>query len=107
VEYARKIGQTGSKAADVEEIDGEVDEKMAIDDTPLEDGPDSEDDDVEELGKKHKKKKGHKKKHRKASKEWYTFVRRAFVSTMTPHEIKQVFSAAEELEETPQEILEL
>jgi len=107
VEYARKIGQTGSKAADVDGIEGELDEKMAIDDTPSEDDLDSEDDDVEGLGKKHKKKKGHKKKHRKASKEWYIFVRRAFVSTMNPHEIKQVFSAAEELEETTQEILEL
>lgn len=107
VEYARKIGQTGSKAADVEESEGELDEKMVIDDTPSEDDLDPEDDDVEELGKKHKKKKGHKKKHRNASKEWYTFVRRAFVSTMNPHEIKQVFSAADELEESPQEILEL
>jgi len=96
VEYARRIGAKGGKAADVQADDEDID--------------DEETDDVDATGKKHKKKKKkhHKgKKHRKASREWYTFVRRAFVGTMDPHEIKQVFGAVEEEEGSVQEGLEL
>ncbi|KAL5114680.1 Endopolyphosphatase [Pleosporales sp. CAS-2024a] len=61
VEYARRIGTTGAK------------DKAA--------------DSAETEGKKHKK----RKKHRKASKEWHTFVKRAFVGTMDPKEIEELF----------------
>ncbi|KAF2832837.1 Endopolyphosphatase [Ophiobolus disseminans] len=91
VEYAHRIGRSGAKAKDLEYVeDGDGD------------GGDGEDggDGVDEAGKKHKKKhKKHKKKHHKASREWYTFVRRAFVGTMDPHEIKQVFGAVEDYED--------
>jgi endopolyphosphatase len=114
VEYARRIGSSGSKAAEVEKI--EDDEERGAEDSdggvPAYDDDNDDDDDsdsdgedpVEELGKKHKK-----KKHHKASKEWYTFARRAFVSTMNPHEIKQLFRAgpAAEVLNQPQENVEL
>ena len=58
-------------------------------------------------GKKHKHKKGkHHKKH-KASKEWFTFVKRAFVGTMDPHEIKEVFGSSASRVEEAQEVMEL
>ncbi|KAF2131438.1 Endopolyphosphatase [Dothidotthia symphoricarpi CBS 119687] len=66
VEYARRIGS--GAAAEMNEGMGEVEV----------DG-----------GKKHK----HKHKHAD-SKEWFTFVRRAFVGTMDPREIKEVFGRA-------------
>ena len=96
VEYARKIGDSGAKATDVvdyEDVDGfEIDvEEM-------------EEDELEAEGKKHKK----GKNHRKASKEWLTFVKRAFVSTMDPHEIKNVFGQeTPTLQEVQEEFMEL
>jgi endopolyphosphatase len=127
VEYARRIGQQkGVKSTEFDEEDDDIRESPAVDESEDEstsfsendfdedEGDDDDDDEVEELskgkgGKKHKKKKGKKGKHHKASKEWYTFVRRAFVGTMNPHEIKQLFSAAPgaETAEEPQEIMEL
>lgn len=114
VEYARKIGSSASKKAEVEKEEGifEKTDDMAED----EDSEENEDEDAEynmTKGKKHKHKKGKKGKHHKkhkASKEWFTFVKRAFVGTMDPHEIKQLFGAAssssEALEEA-QEVMEL
>lgn len=115
VEYARRIGQTGAKAPDVENV-GDRNDEVNVDfidkDEFSEDENDAEEDeehDVAEMGKKHKKKKGKKgkkKKHHKASKEWYTFVRRAFVGTMNPHDIKQLFSTSPAAK-TVQEIKEI
>jgi endopolyphosphatase len=108
VEYARRIGQTGGKAADVEDFEDDED-GARVHVVSQDDADEKEEGNVEETGKKHKKKKGKKRKHHKASKEWYTFVRRAFVGTMNPHEIKQLFSvgpAAETVQEKG-EIMEL
>ncbi|KAG9186907.1 endopolyphosphatase [Alternaria panax] len=106
VEYARKIGSSASKSA---EIDEEVDETTEDDD----ENEDEDDEFNTTNGKKHKHKKGKKGKHHKkhkASKDWFTFVKRAFVGTMDPHDIKQLFGAAssssEALEEA-QEVMEL
>jgi endopolyphosphatase len=112
VEYARRIGQQkGAKSMGLDEEADDIHESPLINES--EDEEDGNDD-VDEMGKgkggkKHKKKKGKKRKHHKASKEWYTFVKRAFVGTMNPHEIKQLFSAAPGAEkpEEPQEIMEL
>jgi endopolyphosphatase len=108
VEYARKIGSAGSKESDVE-VPDEEEEEEEVDEEELE----GDEDWVlvsKKGGKKHKHKKGkHHKKH-KASKEWFTFVKRAFVGTMDPHEIKEVFggsaSSTEETKEA-QEVVEL
>lgn len=88
VEYARKIGQGGSKANVNEDEEEDADE---------EDESDDEDMAIVHGGKKHKKHKKHHKK-KKASKEWFTFVKRAFVGTMDPKDIETLFGA-----ETPQE----
>lgn len=120
VEYARKIGHTNSKKASVEEYTEEEEEDDLDDALDNEDDEMSEDEDIEDEddvkdlgkdkgGKKHKKKKGKKRKHHKASKEWYTFVKRAFVSTMNPHDIKQLFitGPATNKAEAKQEVMEL
>jgi endopolyphosphatase len=111
VEYARKIGSVGSKAAGVEEVEEEAED---IDEVEVDVDEDEEDDYIlvsKKGGKKHKHKKGkHHKKH-KASKEWFTFVKRAFVGTMDPHEIKEVFGSSEapraESAQEAQEVMEL
>jgi endopolyphosphatase len=108
VEYARKIGQAGAKAEEVEE---EVDESNYMSDE--QDLEESENPAVETSGKnKHKK---HKKgKHHKTSREWFTFVKRAFVGTMDPHDIEDLFGAQDAhvdavhgVEASEQEIMEL
>jgi endopolyphosphatase len=95
VEYARRIGHKVKKA-DVEEIDEETsfeDENQSGDEEEIfEEEINDDGDQVDEMRRGKKGKKHKKKKHHKASKEWYTFVRRAFVGTMNPHEIKQLFS---------------
>lgn len=99
VEYARKIGGGGAKAADATEFEDDVDED--------EDDERTNEEDLKANGKKHKKHKNGKK-HRKASKEWFTFVKRAFVDTMNPHEIKQVFGqAAPSVDAVQEEVMEL
>jgi endopolyphosphatase len=102
VEYARKIGQTGGKAsAEVSEVE--------FDHEAEEDGNDEFDADGKKH-KKHKHKKGKHHKKRKASKEWVTFVKRAFVGTMDPHEIKQLFSSGPAVvkgDAQAQEVMEL
>lgn len=117
VEYARKIGHKGAKAAEVEgesEANDSEDACVSEEDAMSEDEDEDDDDDAEGFGKgkggkKHKKKHGKKKKHHKASKEWYTFVKRAFVGTMNPHDIKQLFIAgpAAKRPEENQEVMEL
>lgn len=105
VEYARKIGKGGAKVKVEEELieDYEDDEYMWNDEDVEEsvgenmidddmDDEDSEDHTARTAGGKKK----HKKHPKHASKEWFTFVRRAFVGTMDPHEIKQVFGATEQ-----------
>jgi endopolyphosphatase len=109
VEYARKIGSSASKSAQVEE------EEVAdmVGDEDFETDEDEDDELNATKGKKHKHKKGKKRKHHKkhkASKEWFTFVKRAFVGTMDPHEIKQLFNAgssSSEVSEEAQEVMEL
>lgn len=102
VEYARRIGQDGSKKSSVAEID-------------VEDSGAGEDENLDETfevegGKRHKKHRKHKHKKKKgkmhASKEWFTFVKRAFVGTMDPKDIEALFGA-EALEAEQQEIMEL
>jgi endopolyphosphatase len=124
VEYARRIGQQkGGKSTHIDEVD--EDTQDASSDVGNQDeiselfsenefDEDEDQDVVEETGKgrggkKHKKKKGKKRKHHRASKEWYTFARRAFVGTMNPHDIKQLFSTkpGAENSEGPQEVVEL
>jgi endopolyphosphatase len=111
VEFARKIGHDGAKAKYIENMDDEFEGEMDYDEGEeydveelAEEEYDVEDHDVEEMGKKHKK-----RKHRKASKEWFTFVRRAFVGTMNSHEIKQLFTveSAPEIRKVTQENMEL
>ncbi|CAO2650578.1 Nn.00g018700.m01.CDS01 [Neocucurbitaria sp. VM-36] len=123
VEYARKIGRGSAKAAVEEEYEGDEDiwddEEYYEEDQAAHEDVEEDDDDDEtpeedeydaelrtEGKKKHKKHK--KKKH--SSKEWFTFVKRAFVGTMDPHEIKELFGAkTQELstEEVAEEIMEL
>ncbi|KAF2034935.1 Endopolyphosphatase [Setomelanomma holmii] len=98
VEYARKIGRARTSSAEEDVEDYEEEDK-------------EDDDDVQEQakgkgkhGKKHKKK---KKKHHKASREWYTFVKRAFVGTMNPKDIEELFGASEGADEVVEEIMEL
>jgi endopolyphosphatase len=106
VEYARKIGGGGKKAATVAEYEEEDVDELEFDTEDMED--DDDDDDVEAEGKKHKKHKKGKKKHHKASKEWFTFVKRAFVGTMDPKEIKEVFGReAPTISEAREEVMEL
>ncbi|KAK1915649.1 hypothetical protein P3342_003459 [Pyrenophora teres f. teres] len=99
VEYARKIGSGGSKSkfVDVEE-EGVVNTDLGEEEYDA------------TKGKKHKKgKKGkHHKKH-KMSKEWFTFAKRAFVGTLDPHEIEELFGSASATEssEEAQEVIEL
>lgn len=101
VEYARKIGGGhGAKAADVYDFE---EDDLVEDELDVE----ADEDKLEAEGKKHKKhKKG--KKHHKAPKEWFTFVKRAFVETMDPHEIKQVFGrTVAPVDAVQEEIMEL
>jgi endopolyphosphatase len=103
VEYARKIGQANDTSAEIEEDMKEWEDEEAEEESCDEQvGEDSS----RGGGKKHKKKKGKKRRHRKATKEWFTFVRRAFVGTMDPHEIEEIFGTGSPVEDV-QEILEL
>jgi endopolyphosphatase len=112
VEYARKIGQNKAKAVecgqtseDTAEPDPDDGNQSEVETSVLAQKVDEDEDGVKDMGKKHKK----KRKHHKASKEWYTFVKRAFVGTMSPHEIKQLFHSPAPVEtpdQTP-EIVEL
>ncbi|KAH7388800.1 Metallo-dependent phosphatase-like protein [Pyrenochaeta sp. MPI-SDFR-AT-0127] len=118
VEYARKIGQGGSKSLDSEEVeDGwlddvheiDEDEGWAVDEQVIDEEQLSDTDDEEyslesKSGKKkHKKHRKHKKKKRHTSKEWFTFVKRAFVGTMDPHDIEELFGATFSTE-TPERV---
>ncbi|KAF1840968.1 Endopolyphosphatase [Cucurbitaria berberidis CBS 394.84] len=109
VEYARKIGRGDAKAADVEEYDEHEDEEYEeYEEEQLANENVDEQDYSAELttGGKKKHKKHKKRKH--ASKEWFTFVKRAFVGTMDPHEIKEVFGASAEPQElSAEEVIEL
>jgi endopolyphosphatase len=98
VEYARKIGQPRTKT---HSLDASKNEYMDDDDMIFEDSEafdeaaldeEESDEDYDTNGKKHKKKKH--KKHFKPSKQWYTFVKRAFVGTMDSHEIHSVFGGS-------------
>ena len=99
IEYARKIGQPRTKthSLDASESDYMDDD----DDTVYENGEvldesisdeDEADEEYDANGKRHKKKKH--KKHFKPSKQWYSFVKRAFVGTMDSHEIRSVFGGS-------------
>ena len=89
VRLARRIGRKGEPKADVAPWDGGDD-----DDDEGWDGDGMEEEDVE-AQKKHKHKKDKKKKKKKKkharNKVWYAFIRRAFVSTMTPDEIDDTY----------------
>jgi endopolyphosphatase len=103
VEYARKIGGSGKQVATVAEYEEAGGDELEFETEDMDD-----DDDVEAEGKRHKKHKKGKKKHRKASKEWFTFVKRAFVGTMDPKEIKEVFGReAPMVSEAQEEVTEL
>lgn len=91
LDLARRIGdfqpEDGSEA-----IDEYGDKRQSNDEDH-----DDESEEVEEMGKKGKKKKkkhhkGKKRQHpRKQNEAWYTFVRRAYVDTMSPDEIDEEF----------------
>jgi endopolyphosphatase len=113
VEYARKIGQPRTKThsldangSDYTNDDdaiyegGEVFDESVSDEEEGHEGYDAN-------GKKHKKKKH--KKHFKPSKQWYTFVKRAFVGTMDSHEIRNVFGGPSppSVDAQTQDIIEL
>ncbi|KAH8730977.1 Metallo-dependent phosphatase-like protein [Phaeosphaeriaceae sp. PMI808] len=115
VEYARKIGR-GVNAVEAEEQeyeeDGDGDDDLSDEEIDVyEESVDDEDPehDIHALDKKNKKekKKGNKGKHGKASKEWIRFVKRAFVGTMNPHDIKSVFAAEGQGKEAGEEGMEL
>jgi len=121
VDLARRIGRGSPKSKELgedvfedEDVDNDYDSSddeydngdIADDNVDEDDEDESEDEtDVETLGKKHKHK---KKKHIKNS-TWFTFVQRAFVGTMDPHEIEGVFGAQVEDAEIKgeREVLEL
>lgn len=95
VEYARKIGQAGRKRSlwGSREDDGDGD------------GDDDDDDDYDFTTKdgyfRTQKREGkHKHKHNKgkrhASKAWFTFVQRAFVGSMDPEALEDLFAVAQE-----------
>lgn len=100
VEYARKIGQSSRKKSSVVEAD--IEDNEDEDDETL-------DGNLEIEGKKHKKHKKHKHKKGKmhASKDWYTFVKRAFVGTMDARDIDALFVEALASEEAQKDIFEL
>ena len=116
VDLARRIGSAKAKskgmaeetfddddvADDDEDYDTSDDEyddsDLVEEDTDEEDGEEQDDiesedeSDIEASKKKHKgKKHKHKKKKHIKNSTWFTFVQRAFVGTMDPHEIEQVF----------------
>ena len=102
VEYARKIGGSDKKAATVAEYEEEDVDELDFEKEDMED-----DDDVEAEGKKHKTHRKGKKKH-KATKEWFTFVKRAFVGTMDSKQIKEVFGRkVPTVSEAREEVMEL
>jgi endopolyphosphatase len=110
VEYARKIGQPRTKAHSLDASKNDYDDIVfedseAFDDAALDE--EEGDEDYDTNGKKHKKKKH--KKHFKPSKQWYTFVKRAFVGTMDSHEIRSVFggSSPPSIDAQTPEIVEL
>ncbi|KXT14596.1 hypothetical protein AC579_3706 [Pseudocercospora musae] len=86
IDLARRIGDfvpEDTDNSDQLEVDVEVDEHQG----------DVEGDGKYQKEKKHEKHKKGKKhsKHRKQNEAWYTFVRRAFVETMSPDEIDEEF----------------
>ncbi|KAI8936404.1 hypothetical protein NX059_006813 [Plenodomus lindquistii] len=106
VEYARRIGQGGRKKSDIEDIDAvEEDEEEEEEEDVDEEGEDFEIESGKKHKKKHKKHK-HKKGKKRASKDWFTFVKRAFVGTMDPEDIEALFEVAA-FEDTQEEIIEL
>jgi endopolyphosphatase len=114
VEYARKIGRAETSSVVSEEKDAEYEEEVEgqgsdEDEEEAEEGSSDEETDEDEVDASRQGKHGkkHKKNHHKTSKEWYTFVRRAFVGTMNPKDIKQLFGARETVEKTEQEVMEL
>ncbi|KAF2637083.1 Endopolyphosphatase [Massarina eburnea CBS 473.64] len=126
VNLARRIGEKGKTSGmfkDEEELGYESEddagederEEYEVMDEESDAEEDDEDEDEDEVDtddaentKKGNKGKKHKKKHGKNS-TWYTFVRRAFVSTMDPREIEQVFGAQEDPPsgELREEVMEL
>lgn len=108
VDLAERIGHDAAKSKALES------EEQFEEDVYSDEEDDTFSDDEEEIdaekrkGKKHKKgKKGKKKPHKKNS-AWYTFVKRAFVSTMDPSEIDELFGARdEEPASAEQEVIEL
>jgi endopolyphosphatase len=63
-----------------------------VDDDSIEDSDcASTDDDLDAEKKKNKKHKKKKKARQKQNEAWYTFVRRAFVETLSPEELHDEF----------------
>jgi endopolyphosphatase len=95
VEYARKIGASASKTAKSEEQYDEEEEEQE---------EEEEETYNTTKNKNHKHKKGNKgkhHKHRKTSKEWFTFVTRAFVGTLRPEDLEPVFGATSSSSSSP------
>lgn len=83
VDLAKKIARSkkGGKSADIESESSEQDASDQAE----------EEEDVHSDGKGKKKKKKKKKHNKRSNKIWYAFIRRAFVNTMDPADIKQQF----------------
>ncbi|KAF2691234.1 Endopolyphosphatase [Lentithecium fluviatile CBS 122367] len=120
VDLARRIGRDALGKKGVEESvyedgDDDLSDDEEYDDDDVED-VEEDDDDLEcetkvETSKKSKKGKKGKKHKKKPSKNgaWFAFVQRAFVGTMDPHDIEDMFGVrAEEAGDTPlEEVMEL
>ncbi|KAF2463168.1 Endopolyphosphatase [Lindgomyces ingoldianus] len=90
VDLARRIGndQEGKKLVEMPEQEVE-DEDDGGDDSGCE--SDDSDFEVEKKKRKHKKQKDGKKHKHKKDGAWFTFVKRAFVGTMDPRDIEELF----------------
>lgn len=90
VDLARRIGRDKKKKK-VLSID-EEDEHDTEDELVLDQEEEGFEDDLQVSKRKDEKKKKHGKKHKhNKNGAWFTFIRRAFVGTMNPHEIEEVF----------------
>ncbi|KAF2263967.1 Endopolyphosphatase [Lojkania enalia] len=87
VDLARRIGEEGSGDA---KLDSEYEEQNEDIENESDDSMD-DDKEVDSSGKKEKKKGNKGKKKRKNNGTWFTFVKRAFVGTMDPKDIEEIF----------------
>ena len=112
VEFARKIGQSGSKSISVENYDAEANGHQYAerdDDDDFKDDVDDQEEYEPEHNENGKKMNKLQYKGQRVTKAWKTFVKRAFVGTMDHNEIEILFSTqpAVETSEQVQDNMEL